>query len=339
MKIRFNRILTYLCAVMMTVCIVFTYAGAESDPATPTDLEPQETGEAVESLEVMITKVLKVGESWSGTMKKTKPTILKLDIAAPQTIYILAEGKDVWFTAEKSDRTTDKPTRTLTDKETNEGVITLSAEEGSYLITAGPVEPNLMAKATISVMNEKDYEAWEKAKEEADAESREETQAEEAETQNEEPVTEETEASDETEAAENEEAAGETEASEEAEASDETEAAENEEAADETETEETADPEEENAEPQEESVARDVKITISWDEEKPAFGSIAHFDAAMTGYENLEYELQWQWSADKETWNDVEGATTERMDVTYSPENGDYHWRLMVYVVMPEEAE
>ena len=315
MKIRFNRILTYLCAVMMTVCIVFTYAGAESDPATPTDLEPQETGEAVESLEVMITKVLKVGETWSGTMKRTKPAILKLDIAAPQTIYILAEGKDVWFTAEKSDRTTDKPTRTLTDKETNEGVITLSAEEGSYLITAGPVEPNLMAKATISVMNEKDYEAWEKAKEEADAESQEETQAEEAETQNEEPVTEETEASDETEAAENEETA------------------------DETETEETADTEEENAEPQEEPVERDVKITISWDEEKPAFGSIAHFDAAMTGYENLEYELQWQWSADKETWNDVEGATTERMDVTYSPENGDYHWRLMVYVVMPEEAE
>ena len=41
MKIRFNRILSFICAVAM-ICAIFTCAYAEEVPASRTDLSPSE---------------------------------------------------------------------------------------------------------------------------------------------------------------------------------------------------------------------------------------------------------------------------------------------------------
>ena len=95
------------------------------------------------------------------------------------------------------------------------------------------------------------------------------------------------------------------------------------------EEEETAAKEEKNELPEN----RNAVITISWDDENPGYGSVAHFHAQLTGYEGTEYTLQWQWSKDGNAWNDIENATGENMDITYSPENGDYSWRIVVDII------
>ena len=43
MKIRFNRMLSIICAVMLMTSAVSVWAAAEDEPATPTDLKPAET--------------------------------------------------------------------------------------------------------------------------------------------------------------------------------------------------------------------------------------------------------------------------------------------------------
>ena len=78
---------------------------------------------------------------------------------------------------------------------------------------------------------------------------------------------------------------------------------------------------------------RNAVITISWDDENPGYGSIAHFHAELIGYEGTEYKLQWQWSRDGSIWNDIDNATSENMDITYSQENGDYSWRILVDII------
>ncbi len=83
---------------------------------------------------------------------------------------------------------------------------------------------------------------------------------------------------------------------------------------------------------------RNAVITISWDDEYPDYGSVAHFKATLTGYEGFDYTLQWQWSADGSTWNDVQDATSETMDITYTMENGAYEWRIVVDVLNSAES-
>ena len=78
---------------------------------------------------------------------------------------------------------------------------------------------------------------------------------------------------------------------------------------------------------------RNAIITISWDDEDIGYGSVAHFRAELIGYEGIEYTLQWQWSEDGNTWNDIENATSDNMDITYTQENGDYRWRILVDVI------
>ena len=77
---------------------------------------------------------------------------------------------------------------------------------------------------------------------------------------------------------------------------------------------------------------RNAIITISWDDENPGYGSVAHFHAELIGYEGTEYTLQWQWSTDGNSWMDVDNATDVNMDITYSIENEEYRWRIVVDV-------
>ena len=75
---------------------------------------------------------------------------------------------------------------------------------------------------------------------------------------------------------------------------------------------------------------RNAIITISWDDENPTYGSVAHFHAELIGYEDVEYTLQWQWSEDGVNWSDAADAVSEDMDVIYTEQNGDYRWRITV---------
>ena len=78
---------------------------------------------------------------------------------------------------------------------------------------------------------------------------------------------------------------------------------------------------------------RKVNFVIEWDDEVPTIGSIAHFKATLENYDTLEYTLQWQYSDDGATWNDVEGATDKDMDVEVTMSNYQYFWRLSVCVI------
>lgn len=80
---------------------------------------------------------------------------------------------------------------------------------------------------------------------------------------------------------------------------------------------------------------RNAIITITWDDTNPHYGSMAHLNAELIGYEDLEYSVQWQWSRDGINWNDIDGATNVRLDMVYTQENGAYQWRILVDVVSP----
>ncbi len=76
-----------------------------------------------------------------------------------------------------------------------------------------------------------------------------------------------------------------------------------------------------------------VDFEILWDVEIPTLGCTAHFKAVIIGYENFQYTLQWQRSLDCETWEDVEGATEETLDVLMTEESSQYYWRLKLEIM------
>ena len=77
------------------------------------------------------------------------------------------------------------------------------------------------------------------------------------------------------------------------------------------------------------------EFKILWDVENPGIGDVAHFVATLHGYDELDYTLQWQFSRDGETWEDVPDETEMTMDVIVTEENAAFYWRLMVYVYIP----
>ena len=354
MKNRFNRIIAFICAVMM-VCAACVWTYAEETPATPTDLSPaQETvpevqepeqepvaepadeieedhweepaeaqekqsveepaEEPVTSVEVVITKSLSMGGSWDGKVGKTKPAILKLDIKQSCSVHMLVEGKDVWATIEKTDCCTENPLRTQTDPETDWIIISWEAEEGSYLITLGPVEPNLLGIAYVTFMDNKTYTAWEADQEEKESEPETEPEPEqEPEKTPEEtpegepiPVDENTNPVDEDVIPDKEEIIP-------------------------TEVEESTS--EESPQPQ-----RHINVEVTWDVPDPMIGDTAHFKATLEGYDGLTYTMQWQYGPDNEIWYDLPGETDMMMDVVVNEENNLYYWRIIVYIEDDQET-
>ena len=398
MKNRFIRKFLVICAAMLFVCAVSVWAAAEeTTPATPTDLTPAETAESVpgttepettepettepdttepqdpvnettepeepaegedaaDAVELVITKAVRVGDSWSGVMKKTKPAILKLDVAQAQQVNLLVQGRHVWIAVEKADRLTENPARTLT--ENSKAIISWHAEAGSYLITMGPVEPNLMAKANVSILDDAAYGEWmaqqqaEEVTEEEPAEVTEETEESEepAEETVEEIPEEETDETEETtdepdEITEEEEETTETPADEEEtgeEPAGEPEEITEEEPAEESEEgqedlEETGEETEENIPESETAPERHIRVDVTWDVPDPVIGDTAHFKATLEGYEGLPYSMQWQYSPDRTTWYDLPGETKQTMDIQINEENNIVYWRILVFVEENEE--
>lgn len=363
MKIRFNRILSFICAVMM-ICAVCAWAYAEEASATPTDLSPaeetvpdtQETEqepaeepeaepaeepkeepaeEPITSVELVITKALAVGGSWEGKVSKTKPAILKLDVKQRCTVHMLIEGKDIWATVEKSDRLTENPPRTQTDPETERTIISWEAEEGSYLITLGPVEPNLLGIVSVTFMDSKTYTEWEAAQAENEPEPEIEQEPEQEQEPMQEPESDPENNSEET----SEEEPGPTD--ENVIPDDKDVIKDN---IEDIPSDEDAVPDEENIDvdaiPSETEEApqpqRHIDVELTWDSENPVLGDTAHLKATLKGYDSLTYTLQWQYSPDSEHWTDATGETKDCIDIITSEENNYFYWRILVYI---EEAE
>ena len=116
---------------------------------------------AADSVEIIIAKSLTPDESWKGTVRKTKPTILKLDVADSRMIHLFVEGKDVLYSVQKSDRITEDAGYVLTDTATNHSVTSWAAEPGSYLISIRAGENSMGARVTISFKNDEEFAAWE----------------------------------------------------------------------------------------------------------------------------------------------------------------------------------
>ena len=82
---------------------------------------------------------------------------------------------------------------------------------------------------------------------------------------------------------------------------------------------------------------RDIDVEITWDVTDPVIGDTAHFKAILEGYDELEYSIQWQYSTDKITWNNLPGETAAAMDVVVTEENNLYYWRILVFVEEDQE--
>ena len=311
--------------------------------------EKEEPESPVESVEVIITKSVRIGDTWEGVTRDTKLTVLKLDLDKAQTVHLVVEGKNAWVNVRKSEQSAENLRKVEADPETKRAIITWEAEAGSYLITIGPVEPNKMAKATASILDNQAFAAWEESlannqtEEEAGEEPAEETADEKEEETEDEPTEEPAEDITEEETGEEpEEEQGEEPAEEQGEEPDEEK---DEEPAEETAeepaedmTEEEPEIADEPAEEEEPESDRSIDVEITWDVPDPVIGDTAHFKAVLTGYEDLEYTMQWQYSADRETWHDIPNETKEDMDVVVTEENNIVYWRILVFIE-EEQAE
>lgn len=280
--------------------------------------EVQEPEPPVDSVEVIITKSVRLGETWEGVTRDTKLTVLKLDLDKAQTIHLIVEGKNAWATIRKSEQSADNLRKIEANSETKLAVINLDAEAGSYLITIGPMEPNKMAKAKATILDDQSYVAWEAALENSTEEETAEEPAAEPENENakEKPDEPEAEAENEPEEEQPEETA--TEPAEEL--------------TDEPAEEPEEKPVEEEKSESEITKERHITVDVSWDVPEPVIGDTAHFKAILEGYDGLEYTMQWQYSSDEITWYDIPNETKATMDVVVTPENNIVYWRILVYV-------
>lgn len=73
-----------------------------------------------------------------------------------------------------------------------------------------------------------------------------------------------------------------------------------------------------------------LSVAISAESDVVELGGDMVLTAVLTGFEDLNYTLQWQFSADNENWADVDGATGSTLRVQMNEENRDYFWRVSV---------
>ena len=77
---------------------------------------------------------------------------------------------------------------------------------------------------------------------------------------------------------------------------------------------------------------RAIDIYYSWNNEEPAFGGEVTFTAVLYGYENLEYNVQWQQSKDCAEWFDLQDACELDYSNIITPDNYMDYWRVLVTV-------
>ena len=317
----------------------------EPAPETPGDKPEEESSdEAAGGVEYVIARTLGIGEKWNGTLKRSKPTILR--IRAGGRIHLLVEGKNIWTSVQQADLQSADAPKELTDPETNRVIISWDANAESYLVTLGTNEGSLLAKAEVTVMGQSAFEAWEAehsaaANEEAgeteEPAGSEETGEKPEPAEGEAPGTdgEPSEEGNPEETPENAEMGEPGEGGEPGEDEMPAEAGEGKEEGEEEvsgEPGEGGEPTEEQPGEEEPEIRRSITVNVTWDTPHPIIGDTAHFSAVLEGYDGLPITMQWQYSPDRNNWIDLKGETRETMDVVVTKENNLVYWRIVVYV-------
>lgn len=73
-----------------------------------------------------------------------------------------------------------------------------------------------------------------------------------------------------------------------------------------------------------------LSVAISAESDVVELGGDMVLTAILTGFEDLNYTLQWQFSTDNANWANVDGATGSTLRVQMKEENRDYFWRVSV---------
>lgn len=73
-----------------------------------------------------------------------------------------------------------------------------------------------------------------------------------------------------------------------------------------------------------------LSVAISAESDVVELGGDMVLTAILTGFEDLNYTLQWQFSADNANWANVDGETGSTLRVQMNEENRDYFWRVSV---------
>ena len=175
MKNVFSKSLAIL--LLLILVLSGTTVFAENVPATPTDLteETQQDLSAADggndltaAAEIIITRNIRTGEIWEGTVTETKPAILKLNVERAGNVHIVIGSKRaVWATVEKSDRPEEDPEKSYSNPETAELILSRKLEQGSYLITIGPKAPAESAGVTVRFLDDEGFAALEAERETA----------------------------------------------------------------------------------------------------------------------------------------------------------------------------
>lgn len=73
-----------------------------------------------------------------------------------------------------------------------------------------------------------------------------------------------------------------------------------------------------------------LSVVISAESDVVELGGDMVLTAILTGFEDLNYTLQWQFSTDNANWANVDGETGSTLRVQMNEENRDYFWRVSV---------
>ena len=77
---------------------------------------------------------------------------------------------------------------------------------------------------------------------------------------------------------------------------------------------------------------RSIDLYATWNNQTPTLGGTVTFIAALKGYDNLIYTVNWQTSPDNENWVDIPDVIGLRYDVTTSLDNYADYWRVQVVI-------
>lgn len=116
---------------------------------------------ATASGETTVTKTLKVGKSWKGTVSYETPVVLKLKAGSAKKIYVVVEGKKAWVSVQRADNPEKKPAKEKTDSGTNRVVVPLKVKTSEYLITLGALKSKKETKVSVTFLDEEAYRAQE----------------------------------------------------------------------------------------------------------------------------------------------------------------------------------
>lgn len=77
---------------------------------------------------------------------------------------------------------------------------------------------------------------------------------------------------------------------------------------------------------------RSVSVRLVTDAKTLRFGDTVKLAATLSGYDNVNYTLQWRYSVDGKTWHDCPNQTGAEMTVVVSESNYRYYWNVLVTI-------